>query len=160
MKEDILEQYKKIAPYIVPALVALALFLILYVPVKPPAPDVLKYKTSEPVGNLCDRLLSLNFTGKKATLGDMQVTLIGITTNESYPMYLAIDKTIWGYYEVRLIRCDPEYAWFPIECRIITTEGDEEIILIQTARTSELFIYTGSSPEGIVAYCTPVAPMR
>ncbi|MEM1634141.1 MAG: hypothetical protein QW714_00220 [Nanopusillaceae archaeon] len=155
MSNEILEAYKRIAPYILPIIIAIGLILVFVIPVRGPKTDVLKYETLESVGILCERLPKLNYTDRVAEYDGDRVVWIGLTTDPNYNLYLMYSRNIFGEYEIRVIRCDPEYAWFHIECRIKAPEGDEEVLLITVSRGSYRFLYTGRDPYGVTAICTP-----
>ena len=151
---DIKELYIKLAPYILPVVLFLLIVAIFVAPFHAiKHKDVLKFKKTEPANVLCTKLSNVT---NEAILGDMSVKKIGLTTEPQYPLYLAIRKTIFGYYEVRLIRCDPEGAFFPIICKVETPEGDTERVTFTQSRESLLLIYTGNFPEGINAQCEPL----
>ena len=155
-KAKILEWYKRNAPYILPFIVVVALIALLLMPVKVAPPDVLKfvsYETGEPV---CSKLNSMNIGNNYVKVEDYFIKKVGLASDENYPIYIRYIRTVYGDYYVHLIRCDPEYAYFPIKCTVYTAEGDYEVVTFTDARQMVILLYEGKAPNLLTATCEAV----
>jgi len=149
------EYFKKLLPYIIPAVILLAVISIFVIPLKPQI-KVFEQPKLEAVGNVCSRLYNTTFVNGTAQLGDMYLKKVGLVTNPNYDIYLGIEKTGLGYSIINIIRCDKEGAFFPVRCYIKSLEGDKVSVDFTEAQEMFSIIYKGYAPDAVTAQCFAV----